>query len=221
VAGEGDCQGGCNERFLRQLQQRRQAWAEWIAWTLEEAGYQVVYQHWDFRPGGNFILKMQEATEGTRKTVAVLSDNYLQALYTQPEWAAAFVDDPRGDKRKLIPLRVAPCTPTGLLKPLIYRDLIGLSQEEAKKAVLTAVTDGRPKPATAPVFPGSPQTASTAGPVPIFPGSTAAPSRALMTWGEKLAFLEEQEAIAVDPAQRFALKKQIEEAKEKIREHGG
>jgi hypothetical protein len=31
-------------------------WAEWIAWTLEEAGYTVVLQEWDFRPGGIFPL---------------------------------------------------------------------------------------------------------------------------------------------------------------------
>jgi hypothetical protein len=34
------------------------AWADWISWTLEEGGYQVVYQNWDFRPGGNFVLEM-------------------------------------------------------------------------------------------------------------------------------------------------------------------
>lgn len=33
-------------------------WAEWIAWVLEEAGYSVVIQAWDFRPGGNFVLDM-------------------------------------------------------------------------------------------------------------------------------------------------------------------
>ncbi len=48
----------------------------------------------------------------------------------------------------------------------------------------------------------------------------ATPS-ALRTWLEKLEFLMEQEAIITDPAQKFALKKQIEEAKAKIREHGG
>ena len=35
------------------------AWAEWIAWTLEAAGYSTVIQAWDFRPGSNFVLEMQ------------------------------------------------------------------------------------------------------------------------------------------------------------------
>jgi hypothetical protein len=31
-------------------------WAEWIAWQLEEAGYSVVIQDWDFRPGENLFF---------------------------------------------------------------------------------------------------------------------------------------------------------------------
>jgi hypothetical protein len=28
------------------------AWATWIAWVLEEKGYSVFFQDWDFRVGG-------------------------------------------------------------------------------------------------------------------------------------------------------------------------
>ena len=41
------------------------AWAEWIAWQLKEAGYTVIIQAWDFRPGSNFILEMQKAAAGS------------------------------------------------------------------------------------------------------------------------------------------------------------
>ena len=68
------------------------AWAEWIAWTLEEAGLSVIIQAWDFRPGGNFVLDMQRAASETEKTIVVLSPAYLEAEYTQPEWAAAFAE---------------------------------------------------------------------------------------------------------------------------------
>ena len=59
-------------------------WAEWIAWQLEATGYSVVIQAWDFRPGDRFGLKMQEATTKANRTLAVLSPNYLAALYTSP-----------------------------------------------------------------------------------------------------------------------------------------
>jgi hypothetical protein len=41
-----------------------------------------------------------------------------------------------------------------------------------------------------------------------------------MIWTEKLDYLRQQEALAADPAQKFTLKKQIAEAKAKIRELG-
>ena len=51
---------------------------------------------------------------------------------------------------------------------------------------------------------------------PSVPGSAA-----LKIWREKLAYLEEQEAIMADPYQKFALRKQIEEATTKIQQLGG
>ena len=62
--------------FISYNRQDKQ-WAEWLAWTLEEAKYTVVLQAWDFRPGGNFVLDMQRAMTETKQTIAVLSDNYL------------------------------------------------------------------------------------------------------------------------------------------------
>ena len=44
---------------------------------------------------------------------------------------------------------------------------------------------------------------------------------AVKVWQEKLGFLQEQEAITVDPDQKFRLLKLIEEARQKIRELGG
>ena len=211
--------------FFVSFNKNDRAWAGWIAWTLEEAGKSVVYQPWDFLPGNNFVLKMQEAASGTRKTVIVLSDNYLNATFTQPEWAAAFAEDPKGEQRKLVAFRVAPCSPTGLLKALIYADLVGLPMDKAKEEVLRGVSDDpRAKPVVAPPFPGT--TATVPAAPPSFPGASPAAaakpgSKALTRWQEKLEFLEDALAIASDPAQKYTLQEQIKEAKEKIRELGG
>jgi TIR domain/Effector-associated domain 9 len=131
-------------------------WAEWIAWTLQAAGYEVIIDAWDFRPGGNFALEMQRAIVESRKTIAVLSESYLNAVYVHPEWAAAFAADPLGVERKLIPVKVRECKPTGLLASTIYVDLMGLSGEEAKKALLDMELD-RVDPEQEPPFPGDGQ----------------------------------------------------------------
>ena len=39
---------------------------------------------------------MQEASAQTHFTIAVLSETYLKAEFTQPEWAVAFAQDPTG-----------------------------------------------------------------------------------------------------------------------------
>ncbi|AOS83510.1 hypothetical protein BIU88_04750 [Chlorobaculum limnaeum] len=114
-------------------------WAEWIAWHLEKAGYSTVIQAWDFRAGGNFILEMDRATKDTGRTIAVLSERYQQALYTQPEWAATFFLDPTGQQRRLIPVRIEDVKPEGLFASLIYIDLAGLPEESAKKKLLADI----------------------------------------------------------------------------------
>src|SRR4051794_10697752 len=101
-------------------------WAVWIATQLKRAGYSVVIQEWDFRPGGNFVLDIHHATERATRTIAVLSEAYLSSEYTQPEWAAAFARDPTGTKGALLPVRVRECQPTGLLATIVYVDLVGL-----------------------------------------------------------------------------------------------
>ncbi len=90
-------------------------WAEWIAWTLEEAGYQVRVQAWDFGAGSNFVLAMDDAARVSRRTVAVLSPAFFESEFAGAEWAAAFRADPTGKDRKLLPVRVRECNVGGLL----------------------------------------------------------------------------------------------------------
>ena len=139
-------------RFFVSYNKADKAWAEWIAWILEAAGHTTIIQAGDFRPGGNFVLDMQKAAAETDKTIAVLSDNYLNAEFTQPEWAAAFARDAKSQERKLIPIRVQDCQLEGLLESIVYVDLIGLDVKAARKAILDALPE-RLKPKSEPAFP--------------------------------------------------------------------
>ncbi len=129
-------------------------WAEWIAWQLEEAGYSTILQAWDFQPGMNFVLAMDQAATVARCTIAVLSPDYLSARYTQPEWAEAFRRDPRSEKGALLPVRVQKCEVEGLLGAIIYIDLVDLDEVRAREILLAGVRQERGKPKTAPGFPG-------------------------------------------------------------------
>jgi tetratricopeptide (TPR) repeat protein len=144
-------------------------WAEWIAWQLEEAGYTTVLQAWDFRPGCNFVLEIQRAACEAERTIAVLSPAYLSALYPQPEWAAAFAQDPTGQKGTLLPVRVQECGLKGLLAQIVHIDLVGLDEPKAKEALLEGIKRERPKPAIKTGFPAGAE--RSVAEQPRFPGS--------------------------------------------------
>jgi TIR domain-containing protein len=134
-----------------------EGWATWISWWLERVQYRVIYAKWDFRPGENFVLRMNDAARNARKTIMVLSEKYLEAHFIQPEWASRFASDPTGMGKELIPIRVKPCTPTGLLKPLIFIDLVGVESElEAVITLLSGIIDASGRTTAKPHFP--PQT---------------------------------------------------------------
>jgi hypothetical protein len=137
-------------------------WGEWIAKELEDAGKTAIYQHWDFRPGSNFVLEMDRATRLADRLIAVLSESYLKALFTQPEWAAYFASDPTGAGRKIVPVRVQECNVDGLLKPLVYIDLVGCEEAECRKRLHDGVKEDRAKPEFVP-FPGAWLAATRAG----------------------------------------------------------
>jgi hypothetical protein len=145
------------------------AWAEWIGYVLEEEGFTVIIQAWDFQPGSNFVLEMQKAASDADRTIMVLSPDYLKSQFAAPEWAAAFARDPEGLERKLVPIKVRPCSPTGLLMPLFHIALVDEDEDAARELLINGVSDKRAKPPRRPAFPGS-----ATWPSPrAFPGTTS------------------------------------------------
>jgi hypothetical protein len=131
------------------------AWAQWMADTLEHAGYTTVLQAWDFRPGQVFVQRMHHAVDHSTRTILVLSDAYLDSAFATAEWQAVFAKDPTGQRALLIPVRVADCQPPGLLRGRIYIDLVGLDEPAATMQLLSGVTPGRARPSGPVGFPGA------------------------------------------------------------------
>jgi hypothetical protein len=144
-------------------------WAEWIGYVLEEEGFAVIIQSWDFRPGSNFVHEMQKAATDADRTIMVLSPDYLKSQFASSEWAAAFTEDPEGLERKLVPIMVRQCQPPGLLSPLVHISLADEDDIAARQLLLDGVNAKRAKPARRPPFPGT-----AAKPAPkAFPGPSS------------------------------------------------
>jgi tetratricopeptide (TPR) repeat protein len=150
------------------------AWAEWLAWELEAAGYTTVLQAWDMPAGTAFLHTMDQAVQTTHHVVLVLSSAYLRSEMAEAEWRPAFKADPSGTRQRLLPVRVEACEPQGLLADRVWIDLTGLDEATARTRLreeIARALRGPGRPTTPPRFPRAP--AATAA-RPRFP--TALPS---------------------------------------------
>jgi tetratricopeptide (TPR) repeat protein len=143
-------------------------WAEWIAWQLENSGYSVVLQAWDFEPGDNFVARMHDALERTNRTIALISAAYLTSPYCMDEWTGAFVYDRNGENR-LLQVRIEECELPRLFRSQVCIDLVGLSPDEAQSRLLSDVKKNiNRRPVASPPFP------KDIGRTPQYPGDSPA-----------------------------------------------
>ncbi len=171
MADAGGAEGARRDFFISHAGHDR-VWAEWVAWHLSDAGYDVELDCWDWGPGDNFVLNMSKALDGADRVAALLSPAYFEpSRYTADEWSAALIKDAEG-RHRLLPLRIAPCDVPGLLKPLVSGDLFGVAEDEALRRLLAAAR-GPARPGGRPVFPssGADRGRPLTGSAPRLPGS--------------------------------------------------
>lgn len=144
-------------------------WATWIAGQLEGAGYRTIVDAWDFLPGGNWVLLMDDACKRADRIIVVLSPSFLaKGVFVQPEYATFFAADPLGQQRLLVPVMIKKCEPTGLLRSLIPIRLVDKTEPQARTELLAGLGDKRPVPQ--PPFPGN-------GNRPPFPPTITRPAK--------------------------------------------
>ncbi len=85
VMAAGDAGKGWD--FFISYTQADKAWAEWIAWVLEEDGHRVLIQAWDLCPGATGSSVCMLGTEQATRTIAVLSAGYLSSVLRQRRMA--------------------------------------------------------------------------------------------------------------------------------------
>jgi hypothetical protein len=134
-----------------------QGWAEWISWQLEDAGYDVHIEAWDGLAGMNVAGRVDRAVTGSKRTIVVLTSDYAIKGRHEADWHTAWLADPQGTDRVLIPVRVEEFDPPGLLQGIVPVDLVGLAEDEARERLLERISQslgGRAKPDVQPPFPG-------------------------------------------------------------------
>jgi tetratricopeptide (TPR) repeat protein len=155
---ERDSYGEANPNFRKPLQWKQQAqpkkdfylsyharnekWAKWIEWELEKAGYSTTSQAWDFHPGANYKLELNNAFQTTKYVIVVLSPAYIQGLGSRSEWINALEMD------NILAVRVQAYEVKGLLEQLHPIDLFNMQESEARETLLRSIQREHSKPST-------------------------------------------------------------------------
>ena len=115
------------------------SYAQWVGALLTGHGKSVFAQYNDMPPGTNFVRQMMDGLAGSRNFIALLSPDYEQSDQCQAEWSAAYNKDPSGRNRYIRPFKIRPVQLNKLASQVVYTDLCGLSEDEARQAVLQAI----------------------------------------------------------------------------------
>src|SRR5215211_8837838 len=159
--------GGKQTDFFISHAGRDTGWAEWLAWQLEQAGYRVELDVWDWPPGEDFVACMQTALESADRLLAVCTEAYVASVFGGAELRAAFAGSTAVQGR-IVPVIVEPVSVPTLFAPLIPLDLTGL--DEAAAAVRLQDRLASARPSRPPPYPDRPS-------VPVGrPGFAGAPS---------------------------------------------
>ncbi|MBL8470424.1 MAG: toll/interleukin-1 receptor domain-containing protein [Rhodocyclaceae bacterium] len=174
-------------------------------------------QIWDDRQiaaGGDWQAEIEAAIAGCDAALLLVSADFLTSRFILGNEVPPLLQRRQAQGVRVIPLILSPCAwnRVGWLKgiqarPKDGKPLSGMRKHDAAAALAALAGE------IADLMLQAPSKSSFIPPPPA-----GRPSGALAIWLEKLEFLRQQEAIAADAAQKFAIKKQIEEAEAKIRE---
>ena len=174
-------------------------------------GLRVWYDEEELPPGLPWQPLLEKGIRNSASAAVVVGNDGL-APWEDEEMQAALNLAVR-DGRPVIPV-LLPTAPHQPDLPLFlsnrtWVDFRGGFTQDKLNRLVWGITGEKPgKPST-----GRTQPAELIG--------TVKQNAVLRLWEEKLEFLQEQEVLSTDPNQKFAIKKSIEHAEQKIREYGG
>lgn len=99
---------------------------------LEQSGLRVCIDDRDFEIGVPGLINMERAVEQSRRTLLVLTPNWIAGEWTDFEALLTQTGDPVGRRRKLIPLLLEPCQLPQRLAMLTYIDFTNPADRPAQ-----------------------------------------------------------------------------------------
>lgn len=109
--------------FVSHSQADREWVDEWLLPRLEQAGLRAAVDYRDFVVGMPRIESIERAVENSRRTIVVLTPDWLDSEWNAFEALLLRTMDPAARRRKLLPVLLKPCAPPDLIDSLEKADL--------------------------------------------------------------------------------------------------
>ena len=111
----------------------------WLLPRLEKAGLRVYIDFRDFEIGVPSLVNMERAAmERSRKTLLVLTPNWVKGEWTNFEALLVQTDDPIGLRRRILPLMLEQCEPPRRIAMLTYADFTSPERWESQLQLILA-----------------------------------------------------------------------------------
>lgn len=166
--------------------------------------------------GADWEAEITRALATCDAALLLISADFLTSRFILGQEVPPLLQRRQAEGIRVVPVILSPCAWTRVpwlraiqARPRDGKPLSGMSRHDAEAALAGLAGEVADLLLT-------PITKAASLTPPRTPG--AAPSPAAAIWREKLEYLRAQEAICSDPAQKFTLRKQIEEAEGKLRE---
>ena len=114
----------------------------WLLPRLDAAGLRVCIDFRDFVPGLPILVNIERAVENSRKTLTVLTRDWVKSEWSDLESLLAQSGDPNARTGRMIPLQLKPCKPPPRIRMLTYVDFTQQSEWEFQlQRLLAAIKD--------------------------------------------------------------------------------
>jgi hypothetical protein len=111
---------------------------------LEQAGLRICIDYRDFEIGAPSLDNMENAVDLSRKTLLILTPNWIESEWTGFESLMLQTQDPTNLNHRLIPLMVKRCTLPKRLKIFTYLDLTKVSEFDSQMQQLLSAIHSSP-----------------------------------------------------------------------------
>jgi hypothetical protein len=146
--------------FISYSHRDREWVRNWLLPRLEEAGLRVCVDFRDFEVGVPSLVNMERAVERSRKTLLVLTPNWIESEWTNFEALLVQTEDPSGLRRRILPLMRERCQPPKRIAMLTYADFTAPGRWESELQRL--VSSFREEAGPSQAGPATPQAAPQA-----------------------------------------------------------